>query len=58
MVAKNSILVGRFQKKKIFGKYYKKKNLRQYIAYNTATVNHLPIAGDSQVFLWVIILLN
>lgn len=31
MVAKNSILVvGRFQKKKIFGKYYK-KNLRQYI---------------------------
>lgn len=57
MVAKNSILVGRFQKKKIFGKYYK-KNLRQYIAYNTATVNHLTLAGDLQVFLWVIILLN
>lgn len=50
MVAKNSILVvGRFQKKKIFGKYYK-KNLRQYIAYNTATVNHSPLAGDLQVF--------
>lgn len=57
MVAKNSILVGRFQKKKIFGKYYK-KNLRQYIAYNTATVNHLTLAGDLQVFLWIIILLN
>ena len=49
MVAKNSILVGRFQKKKIFGKYYK-KNLRQYMAYNTATVNHLTLAGDLQVF--------
>lgn len=49
MVAKNSILAGRFQKKKIFGKYYK-KNLRQYIAYNTATVNHLPLAGVLQVF--------
>ena len=50
MVAKNSILVvGRFQKKKIFGKYYK-KNLRQCIAYNTATVNHSPLAGDLQVF--------
>ena len=49
MVAKNSILAGRFQKKKIFGKYYK-KNLRQYIAYNTATVNHSPLAGDLQVF--------
>lgn len=58
MVAKNSILVvGRFQKKKIFVKYYKKKTL-DYIAYNTATVNHLTLAGDLQVFLWVIILLN
>lgn len=49
MVAKNSILAGRFQKKKYLGNTIK-KNLRQYIAYNTATVNHLPLAGDLQVF--------
>ena len=47
-----------FKRKKYLGNTIKKKNLRQYIAYNTATVNHLPLAGDSQVFLWVIILLN
>lgn len=46
-----------FKRKKYLGNTIK-KNLRQYIAYNTATVNHLPLAGDLQVFLWVIILLN
>ena len=39
-----------FKRKKYLGNTIKKKNLRQYIAYNTATVNHLPLAGVLQVF--------
>lgn len=38
-------LLADFKRKKYLGNTIK-KNLRQYIAYNTATVNHLTLAGD------------